>query len=59
MTNKPVENYDGKIDCRICLTEIPQSEAKSAEAHDYIFYFCGLECYDQWMKQESSEEKKE
>lgn len=37
-----------KVSCKICLKEIPKSEAKSAEATDYVLYFCGLECYAKW-----------
>ncbi|MBS0484760.1 MAG: DUF3330 domain-containing protein [Proteobacteria bacterium] len=38
--------------CAVCLKEIPLSEATSVKATDYIVYYCGLECYDQWKKQE-------
>lgn len=37
-----------KVSCKMCLKEIPKSEAKSAEAIDYVLYFCGLECYAKW-----------
>lgn len=39
------------IQCDVCLKEIPLSEARSAEALDYVMHFCGLDCYDQWSKQ--------
>lgn len=39
------------IQCGVCLKEIPVSEAKSAEAADYVRHFCGLACYDLWRKQ--------
>lgn len=39
------------IQCEVCLKEIPASEAKSAEAQDYVRHFCGLACYDLWRKQ--------
>ena len=38
-----------KVKCEVCLKEIPQSEAKSAEAIDYVLYFCGLDCYERWQ----------
>ena len=44
-----------QISCDICLKEIPISEAKNEEANDYVAHFCGLECYDQWRKQDTSE----
>lgn len=34
------------------MIEIPVSEVMSSEALDYVMHFCGLECYDQWSKQE-------
>ena len=38
------------VPCKVCLSEIPRSEAKVDEASDYVAYFCGLECYDKWRK---------
>lgn len=37
-----------KVSCKVCLKEIPKSEAKVAEATDYVLYFCGIECYTKW-----------
>lgn len=42
------------LDCSVCKTEIPGSEAISAEASDYVAYFCGLECYAEWRQQPSA-----
>lgn len=42
-----------QVPCEICLKEIPVSEARIAEAADYVAYFCGLDCYEQWKKQNS------
>lgn len=39
-----------QVACQVCLKEIPASEAKSSEAQDYVIYFCGLECYDEWRR---------
>lgn len=36
------------VRCGVCRKEIPRSEARSAEAHEYVFYFCGLDCYERW-----------
>ena len=50
------EDIENKlIACDICLKEIPASEAKSEEASDYVAHFCGLECYDQWRHQKSTD----
>ena len=43
----------GKVSCRTCLKEIPKSEAKVSEARDYVMYFCGLDCYQKWKKEEA------
>ena len=45
------QHDDEMIACSICLQEIPKSEAKIAEAEDYIQHFCGLECYSKWQEQ--------
>ncbi len=49
MPNNPVQN--DLVQCKVCLKEIPASEAKNAEASDYVSHFCGLECYEKWRKQ--------
>jgi len=44
---------DGElVACKICLKEIPVSEASSCEASDYVIHFCGLDCYEKWSKQD-------
>ena len=40
-----------KVPCEICLKEIPKSEAEIAEASDYFYYFCGLDCYEKWKNE--------
>jgi hypothetical protein len=48
------------VQCDVCMAEIPLSEAKSAEAEEYVMHFCGLDCYDKWRRQggEDKDEKK-
>jgi hypothetical protein len=46
-----------RIACEICLKEVPISEAKSEEASDYFFHFCGIDCYTKWKEQETPENK--
>lgn len=41
----------GPVACEICLREIPRSVAQSQEGADYVYYFCGAECYQQWQAQ--------
>ena len=42
---------DEKVECKVCLKEVPVSEARSEEATDYVVHFCGLECYSKWKEQ--------
>ncbi|WP_394807473.1 DUF3330 domain-containing protein [Nitrosomonas sp.] len=52
---KPVEPET--VSCEVCFKEIPISQAKSVKSTDYIMYYCGLDCYDKWSKQEEKPEK--
>jgi YHS domain-containing protein len=38
----------GPVACEICLKEIPRSVAQSQEGADYVYYFCGADCYQRW-----------
>lgn len=40
-----------QVSCETCLKLVPKSEAASAEARDYVAYFCGLECYEEWKRE--------
>lgn len=37
--------------CETCMTEIPESEADYSEAEEYVAYYCGLDCYQQWREE--------
>ena len=39
------------VQCEVCLKEVPRGDAQSSEVHEYVLYFCGLECYDQWHEE--------
>ncbi len=39
----------GLIACEVCLKEIARSVAQSHEGPDYVYYFCGAECYEKWQ----------
>ena len=58
--NESRENLDQspepKVSCDVCLTEIPETEARSAEGEEYVRYFCGLDCYERWRKKAADEE---
>jgi hypothetical protein len=42
------------VKCDVCLKEVPKSEAKMAEAQEYVMHFCGLDCYEKWEKNPES-----
>ena len=51
-----VENQE-LISCEVCLKSIPKQDSKSVEADDYVAYFCGLDCYDAWVKKSDEANK--
>lgn len=53
-TNSPESE---KVACEICLKEVPKSESKNAEVQDYVFHFCGIECFDKWKHQSDNKEE--
>ena len=38
-----------QVSCGVCRKEIPRSAAIKDEARDYVYYFCGGECYQAWL----------
>lgn len=56
-TNK--QPGEGMVACEVCLKEVPRSEARSDEVSDYVHYFCGPDCYQQWRKENGTPEKRE
>ena len=58
MPDQPKSAEIEKISCQLCCKEVPLSEARVAEAADYVAYFCGLECYAKWkLRSEQAEQK--
>lgn len=55
MVDNPEPTDVSLVACEICLKEVPKSEAQSAEARDYMAYFCGLECYEEWIREKTRE----
>ncbi|MEO1750439.1 DUF3330 domain-containing protein [Thiofaba sp. EF100] len=47
------------VKCEVCLKEIPASESKNVEAVEYVMYFCGLECYAIWSRQDADQPRQE
>ena len=50
MTEDKKQLQEETVACEICLKEIPISEALNAEATDYVFHFCGTDCYAKWKE---------
>jgi hypothetical protein len=49
MLKKPESPPYGVVACEVCLKEIPRSVASSNEGTDYVLYFCGDACFEQWQ----------
>lgn len=43
-----------KISCSKCRKEIPLSAALTPQGADYVGYFCGIECYEEFTEQKKS-----
>ncbi len=39
--------------CKICCKEIPLTTAITREGSDYVWNFCGMECYKKWKKEQT------
>ncbi len=44
------KKHEAPKKCKNCCKQIPESTAKTAEGADYIYYFCGTDCYKEWAK---------
>ena len=53
LKSKPDE--DNYVSCTVCLKEVPSSAARHDEASDYVYYFCGSDCYAKWRLKEGEE----
>ena len=47
---------DDMLSCEVCKKEIPASEAISAEAADYVLYYCGIACFERWRAQSDEQD---
>ncbi len=48
--DKPRPPEERRVACAVCMKEVPVSAAKSEEASDYVYYFCGSDCYAKWRR---------
>lgn len=47
-TNPPAASLP--LECEMCLKEIPESAAFTPEGGDYVGHFCGIECYQEFLR---------
>jgi hypothetical protein len=40
------------LECEVCLKEIPPSAAFTPEGSEYVGHFCGIECYQIFMRRQ-------
>lgn len=45
----------GAVQCGVCHKDIPAPKPKNMEAVEYIMYFCSLECYEIWNRQDADQ----
>lgn len=48
-----------QVSCSICRKEIPLSSALTPQVEDYVVYFCGLECYEEFVAEQNSGKPKD
>lgn len=49
-SNRAAPATNPPIECEICLKEIPESAAFTAEGSEYVGHFCGIECYQEFLR---------
>jgi hypothetical protein len=47
------------VACEICLMQVPKSVAQSVEGTEYVYHFCGADCYVRWQATQEEEAKRE
>lgn len=45
------------VACEICMKEIPKSVAHSAEGAEYVYHFCGADCFTKWQAEHERGER--
>lgn len=58
MTDKKMKPTEPElIACDVCMKEIPKDVARSEEGRDYVYHFCGQDCFDKWHQQKPGNKK--
>ena len=55
LTNNTTIENEPLLSCDICLTDVPISEAGCMESEEYVAFYFGLECYEQWLRQKEKQ----
>ena len=55
MSRKPETTDVPMVSCQVCLKEVSKSVAESLEGSEYVYYFCGADCYHRWQQQTNGE----
>ena len=48
----PQESVAGKTTCPTCSAELDPVDAYRVDAEEYVFHFCGAECFERWRRQQ-------
>ena len=44
----PEQSESGKVSCRACAAELDPSRSYRIDAEEYVYHFCGTDCYARW-----------
>jgi len=42
------------LDCEVCRSEISANSGVNIKSADFVYYFCGVQCYREWKKRNAS-----
>ena len=47
----PGDSVSGKASCRACEAELDPAGSYRIDGKEYVYHFCGAECFDRWRSQ--------
>ena len=57
MSEEKEKEGKAALPCDVCLRDIEHDQGQSHEVEDYVYHFCGLECYTKWERQKPAEKE--
>lgn len=45
------------VSCDMCSAEILRSDSWSPEGREYALFFCGVDCYEKWIREQLQQEE--